>query len=97
MALFEPNSIVIDNLSDDAKEKYNNMMAARKEKLNNVEEQNFEAASDHRDIERQLKREFLFEYMKQEGAAYFKISDREGKTIYCHLYCEVMKAFFKIH
>ena len=95
-ALFEPKSIEIDKLPDEAKEKFNNMMAARQEKLDNVEKQNFEAASDHRDIERQLKREFLFEYMKQEGVAYFKISDREGKTIYCHMYCEVMKAIFKI-
>ena len=56
----------------------------------------FESAADFRDMERQLEREVMIDYMRKEGVANFRIVDRDKKEVICYMYCEMLKAFFKI-
>ncbi|MFZ4462489.1 MAG: hypothetical protein ACOYN5_01480 [Bacteroidales bacterium] len=72
------------------------MLEYHQKKLGAVELKDFESAADFRDMERQMGREVMLDYMKKEGVANFRILDREKKEILCYMYCEFLTNFFKI-
>ena len=93
---FDKSVIIAGSLSEIGKVKYEKMLIMRQNKLEKVEIKDFESAADFRDLERQFEREVIFDYMKNEGVAYFKITDQESKMIGCWLYCEILTRFFRI-
>ena len=56
----------------------------------------FESAANYRDVEYQFEREVMLDYMRMADVAHFRILDRDKKEVICYMYCEMLKAFFKI-
>ena len=93
---FDKETIVVEYLSDKGKAEYEKLQDVRKRKMDAIANRNFERAADLRDIERELERKVILDYMKTDGVAYLKIKDRDAKEIICYLYCEMLKSFFKV-
>ena len=89
-------SMVTEFLTDHGKQKYDTMLEYHQKKLGAVELKDFESAAEFRDMERQLEREIMIDYMRKEGVANFRMLDREKKEILCYMYCEFLTNFFKI-
>jgi len=93
---FDSSVIVANSLSEFGKIKYEQMFLMRQKKMEKVEIKHFESAADFRDLERKFEKEVIYDYMKKEGVAYFKITDHANKVIGCWLYCEMLTRFFRI-